>query len=944
MLNMHCRKRDVTLALFDLCRSWIANVRANSNMEWDKIYYANKSNEQELRKFLDDFFIGLNVNVEEWYEIVLLEKKKEENRKAIEDASIKAIITESGQNNAIVIPTDPNSSWQLYRKKLLKNGFQENAVDAIESATLNILKQLSSDTTETSPVKGMVVGNVQSGKTANMAGLMAMAADWGWNMFIVLSGTIDNLRKQTQERLWDDLNSPGNLNWIRLEHLSKKSPAGSRLQDLNLTGSMRYFTVCLKNSTRLTNLINWLHADKNKQQQLKILVIEDEADQASINTKKIKDMTEEEIERTKINGLLCNLVNGKTVKGQEAAEKYRAMNYVGYTATPYANFLNEPPGEGLYPKSFITTLEVSKEYFGPQQIFGVSDGAYDGLDIVRLISQDSVEDVKEIHQGYSVNIPKEFEDALCWFLCGVSAMRVQKYKKPVSMLIHTSQMTSHHQNIADAVQGWFNNNSNEQIITKCKTVWENETARLTKKAFRGQYHDYGRSDETIPDYPGFDEIREELKKLLDTEHSSIKLDEEGDLTYHSGLHFCIDNCKNSGINSDGMHVRLAYPDKTNMPDIAPAFIVIGGATLSRGLTIEGLICTFFLRSVGQADTLMQMGRWFGYRKGYELMPRLWLTEKTTEQFSFLSDLDYELRHEIYDMAMMGKSPEMYAPRVKNTPKYSFIRITAKNRMQSAEESQMDYSGAYHQTYLFENNKDKLQHNLKITEKFVNKLGMPERQKECNKHASHAHIWRNIEFAEIKDFLAQFHYHERLQVFSQIKNFIDWVEQMTSENKLENWNIVLSGVKNNQKEILRWDNVEVHKVTRTQKINNSISDDIDIGALRDPRDLIADIDVEGMTAEQKEKVYNCPTKDVKMLRRNLGMAEVPQLIIYIIDKDSKYKGESNRRKDMEAKADLVGISINIPGGKTGVNYASTISIRIDNTLFDDNGDLGDINEN
>ena len=167
--------------------------------------------------------------------------------------------------------------------------------------------------------------------------------------------------------------------------------------------------------------------------------------------------------------------------------------------------------------------------------------------------------------------------------------------------------------------------------------------------------------------------------------------------------------------------------------------------------------------------------------------------------------------------------------------------------------------------------------------------------------------------------------------------------MTAENKLENWNIVLSGVKNDQKETLKWEHVEVHKVTRTKKINNSLSDDINIGALRDPRDLIADIDVDGMTAEQREKVYNCPTKDVKTLRRNLGMAEVPQLIIYIIDKESKYNGEGNR-EDLKAPVDIAGISINIPGGKTGVNYASTISIRIDNTLFDDNGDLGDINEN
>lgn len=104
---------------------------------------------------------------------------------------------------------------------MIKGGFKEEIVDEMERTTLKILKRLSSDTTEMKPVKGLVIGNVQSGKTANMAALMAMAADWGWNMFIVLSGTIENLRQQTQNRLLNDLNCQGNLNWNGLEHLSK---------------------------------------------------------------------------------------------------------------------------------------------------------------------------------------------------------------------------------------------------------------------------------------------------------------------------------------------------------------------------------------------------------------------------------------------------------------------------------------------------------------------------------------------------------------------------------------------------------------------------------------------------------------------------------------------------------------------------------------------------
>ena len=165
----------------------------------------------------------------------------------------------------------------------------------------------------------------------------------------------------------------------------------------------------------------------------------------------------------------------------------------------------------------------------------------------------------------------------------------------------------------------------------------------------------------IPDYPEYDEIAAQVRIILGDGISHIQLGDDGDLTYHKGIHLCIDNCVNNGI-SDGMHVRLAYPESGKMPSPAPAFIVVGGATLSRGLTLEGLMSTFFIRSVGQADTLMQMGRWFGYRKNYELLPRIWMTEKTKEQFEFLSALDQELRDEIQYMDINGRSPADYGSR------------------------------------------------------------------------------------------------------------------------------------------------------------------------------------------------------------------------------------------------------------------------------------------
>ncbi len=931
---------------YDKHRNWIRDARTEGK-NWEWILYAGTNSDEGLVDFLSkqsllNFWV--ETSCEDWKNIVGLQKQAEDETKTIDYQSGQAFIIEEGEDNDVTIPSDPNSAWQLYRKKILKNGFKEEVVNEMERLTLKILKRLSNDTTEMKPIKGLVIGNVQSGKTANMAALMAMAADWGWNMFIVLSGTIENLRQQTQSRLLNDLNSQGNLIWLGLEHLSKKPAYGQRTQDLHFDqmSKQRYFTVCLKNASRLRGLIQWLQSDSNKQKQMKILVIDDEADQAGINTANINSSTI----RT-INKLIRNLVNGRDEKSKEINHKYKAMNYIGYTATPYANILNECSEDSLYPRSFISTLSVSKEYFGPQQIFGFDGGDYDydGLDIVRIISNDDLECVKEIHDTGALYLPSTLKKAICWYMCGVSCMRIWGYNKPISMLIHTSQKTDHHKNIADAVRMWITNQSNEAIINMCEKVWYEETEKFTFEDFRSQYKTYGRLDDEINKYPAFEEVREQLIILLDSELTNIPLNEENELTYHKGIHMCIDNCKSNGVIDEGMYVRLAYPMEYNMPSVAPAFIVIGGATLSRGLTIEGLISTFFLRSVSQADTLMQMGRWFGYRKGYELLPRIWITSKTNDQFKFLAALDQELRDEIHEMDVLGKSPSQYGPRVKNTPKVSFIRITAKNRMQSAKPTDMDYSGSYNQTYLFDNDYEILKNNIEVTTEFINSLGPYEPKKECNKeHSKNCIIWRNIEFCRIKDFLKNYKFQSRLQVFNQIDSVITWVEKITEDGKLDNWNVILSSKTNSDNSV--WDLAigSINKVNRTRKKSkNDLDATINIGALRTPKDIISDIDLENQPEDIVNEVRKFKSMRAQEIRSLAGLDATPQLIIYMIDKNSKPITESKMREDLNAVEDIVGLCMNIPGGRRGTNYTATVSIDFKNDIFDDDGDLEGTNE-
>ena len=929
------------LPKYDNYRNWIRGAREH-DIQWKDIEYANKENEKELNKFLEmqkETNWWEEINSIGWKEIVNQEKKAEEQTREAEFMEGSSMILDENQDNAVTIPMDNKSAWVLYKNHLLEDGFKKNIVENIEKSSIKILKRLSSNSVNSSPIKGLVIGNVQSGKTSNMAALMAMAADWGWNSFIVLSGTIENLRQQTQTRLLNDLNFTGNLIWRGIEHPAKKTSLGQRTQDLHFEDDSpeRYFTVCLKNPGRLRKLIQWLQSDINKQKQMKILVIDDEADQAGVNTADISKG-----ERKTINQLIVNMVSGKNEKCEEINSHYQAMNYIGYTATPYANILSEHGEESLYPRNFISALSVSKEYFGPQQIFGVDSGDYNGMDIVRIIDEDNLERIKDIHDGEVAAVPDSLKNAICWFLCGTASMRLWNYKKPISMLVHSSQKQSHHEYIAKSIQMWLNPNNIEDICKRCKEVWNYETNEFTFENFREQYLDYERADEEINRYPDFIEIEPGIRLLL-KKITNIPLGSEYELEYHNGIHICIDNCSKNGVNDEGMYVRLAYPDSKSMPEPAPAFIVIGGATLSRGLTIEGLISTYFLRSVGQADTLMQMGRWFGYRKGYELLPRLWITSKTNDQFKFLSELDQDLRDEIKYMDSMGIKPENYGPKVKNTPKYSFIRIAAKNKMQSAKPTDMDYTGASMQTYLFYGQKEILKYNLNSVETFINSLGEPENRENKNKHAKNNLIWRNIKFEDIYRMLKQYKFVDRLKAFNDIDSMAEWINKVTEEGKLTDWNVIVSGNEKNKFGDWNLKYGHVNIVSRTQKDQNS--DIVNIGVLSNPMDIISDIVLNNKDEESIEKINNCKSKKVRILRNGnmSGLDTTPQLIIYRVYGGSKASDEAENRYDLNLDDDITGLSINIPGGRRGTNYAETVSIHIKNDIFDDEGDLEGTNE-
>ena len=917
---------------YDRVRNWIRDAREKGKT-WEEIRSTKVYENEEV------FF--RRITAEEWHEIVKAMQEVESSEQVLEP---DIMVTDRNEDNDIYVPTDLGSAWVLYKNHLRNSGWNEDSITEIEKSTLKILKRLNLK--ENSPtVKGMVVGHVQSGKTANMAALMAMAADWGCNLFIVLSGTIENLRRQTQARLFRDLSgsgAQGNLVWMEINHPSLSSPYAQKLQNLKLTKSsrMRYFTVCLKNSRRLEDLIKWLQADPNLR-NAKIIVIDDEADQGGINTANISAN-----ERSKINSLIVNLVEGNRPDGTVCTVKPACMNYVGYTATPYANFLNESGRESLYPRNFIRALRPSSEYIGAKQIFGIEGTEdSDGMNIIRDVSLYELEQIKQLHKNSFALLPQSLMDSLLWFLCAAAAMRKNGYKrKAISMLVHTSQLQTHHTNLANAIINWLKSSDPESTIKACESIWRRESELFSKEDFLSKMPFYPES--YINDYPSFEDIEPYIRQLIG-KISHILLDEDGVLSYHNGIHVCIDNCSYNSTKDDEVYVRLAYPDPLDphYPDPAPAFIVVGGSTLSRGLTIEGLVSTYFLRAANQADSLMQMGRWFGYRRGYELYPRIWMTEETKSKFVFLAQLEEDLRDDLRRFMDANEDPAVYGPRVKNSPKLSWLRITSRNRMQSAIPAEMDFSGTNAQTVVFHEDESILEKNIYVAESFLEGLGLGRYSK-----SERSIVWRDVPFDQIKNgLLLKMVFHPRATIFNQIDAFCSWYEQALGEAGYTNWNVIVSGTKGRPKDkVWHVPGGMVGKINRSRKKSNRKDGSLNIGVLRDPNDLFEDLENGSIDIPRKSGAV--PNAEVRRIREQAGLGKTPQLILYRIDKNSKPMPFESRRKSeperipLDVDQDIIGISIWIPGVEAQKNLVKRLTVKITEEHFDTDDETGEADAN
>ena len=663
--------------------------------------------------------------------------------------------------------------WSRYKNYLIdKKHFSPNVVSTLGEETLdaNIMNYLGNPDSSTPFLRrGLVIGDVQSGKTSTYIGLICKAADAGYKVFILLTGTIESLRQQTQERVEEGFiginmsadNTGGQRVGVGLDNQPIRA-MGLTSRKSDFTGDSDQIAVSLqdknavvfvikKNSSVLKNLTDWLislNADPlTRKIDLPVLIIDDEADNASINTSKDKE------DPTKINRMI-----------RELANVFTKSNYVGFTATPFANVFIDPETpekmemQDLFPEDFIVALPTPSNYIGPMQIF-TPNGKYHSQ--ITYIEDAGVEEADgwpfyyKHKKEWEGDLPNSLTDSVFTFylanairdlrgddkqhrsmLINISRfVMVQKYIKEQVELLHGRAYRSIKFNLSDD----FDASMKDPILKRIYKNWE-------------RY------------YSNLEFTWDDIQKVL---YSSIE------------------NIQIKIVNSSKSSEKLDY----NVSD-GVRVIAIGGLALSRGLTLEGLIVSYFYRNTCTYDVLMQMGRWFGYRKGYDDLFRIWTHEESAEWYAEIAESTEQLKDDMSLMRELELKPINFGIRVRNNS--SKLRITAANKMRNSEEEfeYKSYYGDVFETPYLTYDVDVQKSNYSITKDFIEDMVSSSERFELDKTqgAGEHHVIFGIPKINIVEYLRKIDVSKYNMKFDkrQIISFL----QGTSDSALDSWNIVL----------------------------------------------------------------------------------------------------------------------------------------------------------
>ena len=819
----------------------------------------------------------------------------------------------------------PMKFWLRYRDYLtVEKGFASNVVNSIDVATDKIVDLLGDPEGAPFNRRGLVIGDVQSGKTANYTAVINKAADVGYKVIVLLTGTLENLRKQTQVRL-----DEGFVGLDSLYVIKKKTNSyigvgkfDSSINALSLTSTISDFNtaaathlvatianinapillVIKKNKSILERVIDWLNLSKGYLQKVDepILVIDDEADNASVNTKADED------DPTTINKKIREILN-----------MFTKSTYVGFTATPFANIFINPEtdsemiGEDLFPRDFIYVLDAPSNYIGARNIFPLVDE--NGLDVpnkfdnmLEQIDEDEIEIcLPEKHKSdFKISkLPQDMYDAVyCFMLANVIRDLRGDNKSHRSMLINASRFTKVQNQIYEIIDAFVRE---VQRDIKANCMFEESRALKCRhiENLKLCWEKYYK-----------DSINTSWKDIQPNLSQSI-----GPIVVR------VVNQSNGAKNLN----YLEYSEGLRI-------IAIGGNSLSRGLTLEGLIVSYFYRNSKMYDTLMQMGRWFGYRYKYEDLCKVWLTKDAVDWYSYISRASDDLREEIKRMEDENKTPEDFGLKVRSD-KLSLL-VTAKNKMRTAQtiEVPITISGEVLETAIVNSSNKLNSENYESMLEFVKNLDDKLRVYDSNIIGS-PNLWQKVPKKLIVSFIRK--YKTNYYNFDfQPEELADFILEDKNSN-FELWDVAFATGSGDSYDIV--DSIRVNKIARSSKYFKEKSalqfSNARLGGTNSTK-----LGLTKNLAKKMEEDYRKKTgktvSDKVFLR---GVERNPLLIIYIVDpipyiKNKETGGICNDTKQAIERLTnpVVGLSVCFPSNKNeeSITVRYTINLIKFNELY------------
>ncbi len=693
--------------------------------------------------------------------------------------------------------------WELWERytEYLKNENPTFPILKLDDYTDRILDKCPNPK-EKGPwdCRGMVVGNVQSGKTANYIGLINKATDVGYKMIIVIAGVQNTLRAQTQLRIDQGYIGRDSADFIEKNKRKVIGVGKTKAKkvvysytssvsngDFNkniatrlnvpIHGESPTVVVIKKNKSILENLILWLEgfAQANgyvdpKIVDVPLLVIDDEADNASVNSGTQLDVKT-------INRLIRTLLN-----------LFTRSCYIGYTATPYANLFIPADwsddlrtdingsdllvGEDLFPRDFIINIPAPSNHFGGPQLFGLKHtylGGYsEGLNLIRMVNDGSPYFPQKINRENEKKLPTELplslKEAIQTFIltCAIRRVRDQK-KSHNSMLIHVSLRVKWIDRIARLV---------DEIVRDYIRQIKSKQGQLLQNIKRLFKEDFIKTTVSVLENMSYEDRR--IKK-----HNWAEVERE---LYHAASKIDV-----RAVHGEKRIQNLEYDkiQEINYRDYEKGLsvIAVGGNKLSRGITLEGLSVSYFLRTSRMYDSLMQMGRWFGYRPGYVDLCRLYTTDTLASWFQHITLATEEMKNDFDEMALNNKSPKDYQLKVKKHP--GMLSITSISKMRGHETLKVGFSGQTIQTHEFQNSVKTVETNYEVFKDLISHLNTPE-TKKTKSGSMNALLWKDVGVELIQKFLNKYQSTLRLRK----KQLSDYIQKQNKNGNLKSWPVAL----------------------------------------------------------------------------------------------------------------------------------------------------------